>query len=41
MAKALVGCCGWSYGDMAEKGAGLEHSTQGQDEKTSLLFQVL
>ena len=20
MAKALVGCCGWSYGDMAEKG---------------------
>ena len=20
MAKALIGCCGWSYGDLAEKG---------------------
>ena len=24
MGKTLVGCCGWSYVDMAEKGAGLE-----------------
>ena len=40
MTNKLVGCCGWSYGDLAEIGGWTGAFYPGTIEKTSILFQV-